>query len=53
MIMVGASAVGLHSVLYIKGIRVIKEILSGIREFMKVKGYRSLEEFRGLTLKYV
>ncbi len=53
MIMVGASAVGLHSVLYIKGVRVIKEILSGIREFMKVRGYRSLEEFRGLTLKYV
>lgn len=41
-IMAGATAVGLHSALYAKGIRVLNEILEGIREFMCRFGYSRL-----------
>jgi dihydroorotate dehydrogenase (NAD+) catalytic subunit len=52
-IMVGASAVGLHSTLYAKGIRVLGEIVKGVKGYMKNKGYSSLDELRGLTHRYV
>lgn len=52
-IMAGATAVGLHSALYAKGIGVLDEILEGIESFMRDRGYSKLEEFRGLALRAI
>ncbi len=49
-IMAGASAVGLHSALYARGIKVLDEILEGMRRFMEREGYSKPEEFKGLAL---
>lgn len=51
MIMVGASAVGIHSVLYLKGVKAISEIVEGIKKYMRSKGIKSLSEIKGITLK--
>jgi dihydroorotate dehydrogenase (NAD+) catalytic subunit len=53
MIMVGASAIGIHSALYLKGIKVINEITDGIKSYMSKYGYSSIKELRGLTLRYI
>ena len=53
MIMVGATAIGILSAILIHGTKVVSNIIRGIEEFMKVKGYRSINDFRGLTLRYV
>ncbi len=54
MIMVGATAIGILSAILIHGsTKVVKDIIKGIEEFMKSKGFKSLEDFRGITLKYI
>ncbi len=52
-IMCGASTVQLcTSIMYgAKGYRVVTEIVRGIEDYMDRKGYRSIEDLRGLTLK--
>jgi len=52
-IMAGASAVGLHSALYSKGIKVLDEIAEGIRRYMERRGYSELRELKGLAHKYI
>ena len=47
MIMAGASTVQLCSVLYQKGMDVIPEFLSSMEKWMKEKGYKSINEFKG------
>jgi dihydroorotate dehydrogenase (fumarate) len=46
-LLAGACTVQLCSVLYRKGFDVLKQINSRILDWMKEKGYRSLDEFRG------
>ncbi|HDD26030.1 MAG TPA: hypothetical protein ENF75_02955 [Acidilobales archaeon] len=53
MIMVGASAVGIHSALYLKGVEVINEIVNGIKNYLRRKGIERLNELRGLVLKNI
>ncbi|OFZ22133.1 MAG: hypothetical protein A2202_05095 [Bdellovibrionales bacterium RIFOXYA1_FULL_36_14] len=47
MIMAGASSVQLCSVLYQKGLNVIPEFLSAMEKWMKEKGYKSINDFKG------
>ncbi len=51
MIMAGAWAVGIHSALYIHGLKVIREIIDGIRRYMAEQGFSSLDELRGLAFR--
>ncbi len=51
MIMVGAWAIGIHSALYIHGVRVIREIINGLERYLEEHGFRSLNEIRGLVFK--
>ncbi len=53
MIMAGASAVGVHSVIYSRGLKAINEIVNGIKQFMEEKGYSSINELRGRTITHV
>jgi len=54
MIMVGADAVGMVSAIFIhKGTSFIKNLLDGIKNFMAKKGYKSIQDFKGLTIKYI
>ena len=47
MIMAGATAVGIGTGVYNRGIEVFRKTDEEIKEFMKENGYRSLEEMRG------
>lgn len=49
MIMVGATAIGVGSAIYYRGINVFKKITKEIEEFMINHGYKSLKEFRGIA----
>ena len=51
MIMAGAWIVGIHSALYIRGLRVVKEIIDGIRRYMVEQGFSGLDEIRGLVFR--
>jgi dihydroorotate dehydrogenase/NAD-dependent dihydropyrimidine dehydrogenase PreA subunit len=53
MMMFGATAVSFCTLLLIHGFQAITEIEKGIREFMEMQGYKSLEDFRGLALKNI
>jgi dihydroorotate dehydrogenase/NAD-dependent dihydropyrimidine dehydrogenase PreA subunit len=53
MMMFGASAVSFCTLLLIHGFQAITGIEKGIREFMEMQGYRSLEDFKGLALKNI
>jgi ferredoxin len=48
--MAGATTVQVASIIYIKGPKVIGDIVNGIRRFMERKGYNKLEDFRGISL---
>jgi dihydroorotate dehydrogenase (fumarate) len=50
-ILAGAKAVQVTSALISNGIEYIKEINSGIENWMNNKGYNTIEEFRGLIAK--
>lgn len=52
-LMVGASAVQIHTLPFRDGPGVIDRLLNEIEEFMNRKGYKSIDEIIGLTLKYV
>ncbi len=53
MIVVCASAVGVHSLIYSRGLKALNEIVYGIKSFMERKEHSSISEFKGSTLKYV
>lgn len=50
-IMAGAVAVQIGSAIAKRGLRVFKEISKELNEFLKIKGFKSLEEVRGLAHK--
>lgn len=52
-LMAGASAVQIHTIAMWKGEGIINEILLGMKRFMEKKGFKSVTEMVGLTLKYV
>ena len=52
-IMAGCSTVQVCSAKYLKGVKVLGEMLEGLEAFMDRKGYSSVEEFRGLALEKV
>ena len=52
-IMVGAHAVQSAAAIMLRGYGVVGEWLRGITAFMERKGYASLEDFRGISLKYI
>lgn len=49
MIMAGASAVGIGSAVYYRGLNVFKRIDQEINNFMKVQKYSKIEDFRGIA----
>jgi len=52
-IMLGATTVGVVTVVMWDGYEVLGRLLSGLREFMERKGYDSLEEMRGVALPHI
>ena len=50
-ILCGCPTVQIVSSVYYKGPKVFEEILSGISDFMRNKGYTSIEDFRGKVLR--
>ncbi len=52
-IMAGAAAVQVYTSVWLKGPKWVKHILDGIEEYMIEKGISSLDEIRGVTLKYL
>lgn len=53
MIMFGAYAVSFCGLFMIRGFEALDEIDKGLREFMEHEGYTSLDDFRGMALKYM
>ncbi|MBI2128696.1 dihydroorotate dehydrogenase [Candidatus Woesearchaeota archaeon] len=51
MLMAGATAVGMGSAVYYRGIDVFKKVCSEIEEFMKENGYSNLKEITGRAHK--
>lgn len=51
MIMAGASAVGIGSAVYYRGVDVFSKVNKEIEEFMKKEGYRSIKDMTGLAHK--
>jgi dihydroorotate dehydrogenase (NAD+) catalytic subunit len=49
MIMAGATAVGVGTAVYYRGVKVFSEIPEGMREFMEKEGYSKIEEIRGIA----
>jgi len=49
LIMVGATAVGIGSGVYYRGIDVFKKVSNEIEDFMLKHGYKNLKEFRGIA----
>lgn len=52
-LLVGAAAVQVCTAVYLKGYEVIGEIVEGLKTFMREKGYRTIEEFRGKVTKTI
>ncbi|KUO42074.1 MAG: hypothetical protein APU95_03645 [Hadesarchaea archaeon YNP_N21] len=50
-IMVGATAVQTCTAVMWRGLGVFKELADGLKAFMERKGYRSIEDFRGVALR--
>jgi len=50
-IMAGASAVGIGSGVYYRGIDVFKKVTAEMEDFMREEGYKSVEEMRGVAHK--
>lgn len=53
MIMVGASAVGVHSIVLLEGPSVFNKITDEMKRFMEARGYNKITDFRGLALDYI
>jgi dihydropyrimidine dehydrogenase (NAD+) subunit PreA len=53
MIMFGASAVSLCTLLHIYGFESIIKIEKGLRAFMEQQGYSRVDDFKGLALGYI
>ncbi len=51
-LLAGATVAQLCTTLYQNGIPYLSEIASGLRDWMKKKGYKSVDDFRGLVSKY-
>lgn len=51
MIMVGASAVGIGSAVYCRGLDVFKDVTKELKIFMKKHSYKRLADFRGVALR--
>jgi dihydroorotate dehydrogenase subfamily 1 len=52
-ILVGSTTVQISTGLMVKGHRLISESIRGLENFMKEKGYNSIEEMRGKALKNI
>lgn len=52
-LMIGATTVQVATAVMWEGYERLGEICRGIEEFMVRKGYRNIEDFRGITLPYV
>lgn len=52
MILAGASAVGIHSALYIHSVKIVNEIITGMKQYLIKKGLPKITDIRGLTIKY-
>jgi len=50
MILVGATAVGIGSAVYYRGIDVFRQVCDELQDYMERHGYSKLEEFRGRAL---
>jgi len=50
MILVGATAVGIGSAVYYRGMDVFRQICDELRDYMERHGYQELAEFRGKAL---
>lgn len=50
-IMVGATTVQVCGAVFAEGFKVLGKMVKGLEEYMQRKGYKSIEEFRGLLLK--
>jgi len=51
MIMAGATAVGVGSAVWQRGVDVFNSIAGELREFMAQEGYPDLESMRGIALR--
>lgn len=51
MFMAGAAAIGVGTAFFLRGSKVVSEILLGVKKFMKEKGYTQIEDFKGLACK--
>ncbi len=51
MIMAGASAVGIGSAVYCRGVNVFNDITRELEIFMKEHRYKNLDDFRGMALR--
>lgn len=51
MILVGATAVGIGSAVYYRGLDVFQKVCEEIQDYMVRHGYQRLDDFRGLALK--
>jgi dihydropyrimidine dehydrogenase (NAD+) subunit PreA len=52
-IMLGATTVQTCTAVMWRGLGVFKELSNGLQAFMERKGYETIEEFRGIALKYL
>jgi dihydropyrimidine dehydrogenase (NAD+) subunit PreA len=52
-IMVGATTVQTCTAVMWRGLRVFKEFSNGLMDFMERKGYQTIEDFKGIALKYL
>lgn len=53
MFMIGAKCVHLHTAAILGGLGVFEKIINEVKEIMKERGYESLEDVRGMSLKYL
>lgn len=53
MIMAGADCVGMCTSPIVHGLQIVERTKSELADFMKLKGYSTLREMRGLTLKHL
>jgi len=52
-IMVGATTVQTCTAIMWRGLKVFKQLSDGLRSFMERKGYKKIEDFRGIALRYL
>jgi dihydropyrimidine dehydrogenase (NAD+) subunit PreA len=52
-IMVGAHHVEICTAFFLKGFKIFREMVNGVKEFMEEKGYEKIEDMRGIALKHI